>query len=200
MLPGGIGYSDTPTFGGFGPKSPCSEHAMELADTEAAFLGNVANYCIKLGTIPRISLRPFWFVNGSCLGIRALGHDEDEIDLWGEHTGHDYLAPIYSVVDHLVQYAPFILGTEGIGELLKAGQETRWYSEKMFPQEEDQWVNIDQAKQITGRSEKTLHTWRRAGWVKTITSECGTLFSHDGLTTILNAMNGKRTANLPNGK
>ena len=46
MLPGGVGYSDTPSFGGFSSKSPCSDHAMELGDMEAAFVGNLARYCM----------------------------------------------------------------------------------------------------------------------------------------------------------
>ena len=53
MQPGGVGYNDTPTFGGFSPKSPCSDHAMELGDMEAAFVGNLARYCMAIGTIPR---------------------------------------------------------------------------------------------------------------------------------------------------
>ena len=79
MIPGGIGYSDNPTFGGFGPKSPCNESAMEMGDMEAAFVGNLARYCIARGSIPAIPLKGFWWVNGVCRGVGGSGMDEDEI-------------------------------------------------------------------------------------------------------------------------
>lgn len=181
MIPGGIGYSDTPTFGGFGSKSPCSEHAMELGDLEAAFLGNIAHYCIKLGTIPPISLKPFWFIRGNCRGLRALGHDDDELDLHGEHTGYDYLASLYPIIDHLVKYAPFILGTEGIEELLEAGRETRWYSKKMFPEEATEWVSQTWAINNIGRTDRTLREWRKSGVVAFIATEEGIMYKKEDL-------------------
>lgn len=195
MIPGGIGYSDTPAFGGFGSKSPCSDHAMELADMEAAFLGNLAHYCIQIGTVPPVSLKPFWFVNGTCLGLRALGHDEDEINIWGEHTGYDYLAPLYPIVDHLVRYVPFILGTEGVEELLEAGQETRWYSKKMFPEEEDDWIDEPTAMELVGRTVQTLREWRRSGTVRFIKDKQSILYKKDDLQLMAEIREGNRMRN-----
>ena len=106
MIPGGIGYSDNPTFGGFGPKSPCNESAMEMGDMEAAFVGNLARYCIARGSIPAIPLKGFWWVNGVCRGVGGSGMDEDEIGFFsGEFTGYDYLHKIRKVVDHLINHA-----------------------------------------------------------------------------------------------
>ena len=172
MQPGGVGYSDTPTFGGFGPKSPCSDHAMELGDMEAAFVGNLARYCMALGTIPRHSLRGLWWVNGECKGIST--HNEDAATL-----------PIQGLINHLAYWAPYIIGTEGVEELLRAGEETRWYSKKMFPNENTEWVGIEEAERITGRARKTIQDWRREGWIETLDDNWGTMYARDGLEAIM---------------
>ena len=172
MQPGGVGYSDTPTFGGFGPKSPCSDHAMELGDMEAAFVGNLARYCMALGTIPRHSLRGLWWVNGECKGIST--HNEDAPTL-----------PIQGLINHLAYWAPYIIGTEGVEELLRAGEETRWYSKKMFPNENTEWVGIEEAERITGRARKTIQDWRREGWIETLDDNWGTMYARDGLEAIM---------------
>ena len=185
MQPGGVGYNDTPTFGGFSSKSPCSDHAMELGDMEAAFVGNLARYCMALGTIPRHSLRGLWWVNGECKGI--LTHDEDAATL-----------PIQGLINHLAYWAPYIIGTEGVEELLRAGEETRWYSKKMFPQEDNQWLTLEQVCELTGRRPETIRQWKWKGWVETLDDNWGTMYAKNGARAILNAMNGKRTANLPN--
>ena len=186
MHPGGVGYSDTPTFGGFSPKSPCSDHAMELGDMEAAFVGNLARYCMAIGTIPPHSLKGLWWVNGECKGIST--HNEDAATL-----------PIQGLVNHLIYWAPYIIGTEGVDELLRAGEETRQYSKGMFPQEDTRWVGIEEAERITGRARKTIQDWRREGWIQALDDNWGVMYSRDGLETVLAAMNGKRTSNLPNG-
>ena len=172
MLPGGVGYSDTPTFGGFSSKSPCSDHAMELGDMEAAFVGNLARYCMALGTIPRHSLKGLWWVNGECKGI--LTYDEDAATL-----------PIQGLINHLIYWAPYIIGTEGVDELLKAGEETRQYSKGMFPQEDTRWVGIEEAAKITGRRPETIRQWKWKGWVETLDDNWGVMYSRAGLETIM---------------
>ena len=172
MQPGGVGYSDTPTFGGFSSKSPCSDHAMELGDMEAAFVGNLARYCMALGTIPRHSLRGLWWVNGECKGI--LTYDEDAATL-----------PIQGLINHLIYWAPYIIGTEGVDELLRAGEETRQYSKGMFPQEDTRWVGIEEAQRITGRAKFTINQWRLKGWVETLDDNWGTMYARDGLETVI---------------
>ena len=171
MHPGGVGYSDTPTFGGFSPKSPCSDHAMELGDMEAAFVGNLARYCMALGTIPRHSLKGLWWVNGECKGIST--HNEDAATL-----------PIQGLVNHLIYWAPYIIGTEGVDELLRAGEETRQYSKGMFPQEDTRWVGIEEAERITGRAKFTINQWKLKGWIETLDDNWGVMYSRAGLETI----------------
>ena len=171
MISGGIGYSDNPTFGGFGPKSPCNESAMEMGDMEAAFVGNLARYCMALGTIPPHSLRGLWWVNGECKGIST--YNEDSATL-----------PIQGLINHLAYWSPYIIGTEGVDELLRAGEETRWYSKKMFPNENTEWVGIEEAEKITGRARKTIQDWRREGWIETLDDNWGVMYSRAGLETI----------------
>ena len=182
MHPGGVGYSDTPTFGGFGPKSPCSDHAMELGDMEAAFVGNLARYCMAIGTIPRHSLKGFWWVNGECKGI--LTYDEDAATL-----------PIQGLINHLIYWAPYIIGTEGVEELLRAGEETRQYSKGMFPQEDTRWVGIEEAQKITGRKTRTIRLWKEKGWIETLDDNWGVMYSRAGLETIMQMKNAAAKAN-----
>ena len=182
MQPGGVGYSDTPSFGGFGPKSPCSDHAMELGDMEAAFVGNLARYCMALGTIPRHSLKGFWWVNGECKGIST--HNEDAATL-----------PIQGLINHLIYWAPYIIGTEGVDELLRAGEETRQYSKGMFPQEDTRWVGIEEAQRITGRAKFTINQWRLKGWIETLDDNWGVMYSRPGLETIMEMKNAAAKAN-----
>lgn len=187
MAPGGIGYSDAPTFGGFNSKPPLSLHAMELADLEAAFVGNLARYCMAMGTIPPYSLRGLWWINKECKGLAVTDWDSD-VEL------------IQGLINHLIRYAPFIVGTEGVEDILENGRSTRWYGEKMFPNEAAEWVTTEQACEITGRSAKTINDWRRQGWVETLNDDHGMLFLRAGIENIVAALSAKRTSNLPNGK
>ena len=182
MLPGGVGYSDTPTFGGFSSKSPCSDHAMELGDMEAAFVGNLARYCMALGSIPRHSLKGLWWVNGECKGIST--YDEDAATL-----------PIQGLINHLIYWSPYIIGTEGVDELLRAGEETRQYSKGMFPQEDTRWVGIEEAQRITGRAKFTINQWRLKGWIETLDDNWGVMYSRPGLETIMEMKNAAAKAN-----
>lgn len=187
---GGIGYSDTPTFGGFGPKSPCNDAMMDLADSEAACLGNVALTCMRRGAIPPVSLRPLWFTDrGKCIGLRIIGHDEDEFDMWGNHTGADYLDPLFPIVSHLKAYSGEVLATEGIEWLLWEWQHTRDLYHEMYPVEDPCWLTVNEAKELTGRSEKTLNDWRRSKWVEVLDDTEGEpMYLKDGLLAVVGAM------------
>ena len=51
----------------------------------------------------------------------------------------------------------------------------RWYSLKMFPQEVEEWVSVSTASKKTGRAEKTINDWRRAGVIEFVKDDWGTL-------------------------
>lgn len=189
MISGAPGYQDIVVFQGFGPSSPVNEDAMEMADLEAAFVGNLARYCMAMGTIPRIPLKGFWWVNGECKGMKCA-MIEDEFDLMGNHNGKDVLAPIRHVVKHLRVHVGAILDTEGVGPILDAGAHTRWYSLKMFPQEDDEWLNEEQAQNHTGCGERTLQRWRKAGTVSFINDEHGIAYKKSDLDTVMEIKRG----------
>ena len=142
---------------------------IDLADAEAAHLGNIASTCIRRGAIPPVSLRPLWFTNrGKCIGMRIIGHDDDEFDIDGNHTGPDYLEPLYPIVQHLKAYAGEVVETEGVEWLLYEWETTRELYYEMYPVEGDEWVGELEAMEVTGRSARTLRRWREAGHVRVL--------------------------------
>lgn len=185
IRPTSPGYSDTPTFGGFGPKSPCNDAMIDLADAEAAHLGNVASTCIRRGTIPPVSLRPLWFTNrGKCIGLRIIGHDDDEFDIDGNHTGPDYLEPLYPIVQHLKAYAGEVVETEGVGWLLHEWGTTRDVYHEIYPVEAPEWLTLDEAARRVGRSKFTVRDWRYQGVVRCLKDGGPILYHADDLALI----------------
>lgn len=168
MTPGNLGYSDVPTSSGFGPQSPFNEHALQLGDLEAAFAGNLARYCMVLGSIPPHSLKGLWFVDGECKGVHTYG-----------------LPHLRRLVNHLIDWAEEIINTEGVEPLLRAGEDTRRYSKKLCPQETDRWLTIEQAMELTGRAKFTINQWRLKGWVQCLDDRWGIMYSKAGLETVM---------------
>ena len=189
MISGAPGYQDIVVFQGFGPQSPVNEDAMEMADLEAAFIGNLARYCMAIGSIPRIPLKGFWWVNGECKGMQNA-MIEDEFNMMGEFNGRDVLEPIGRVVAHLRAHVGNVLATEGVEDILRAGEDTRWYSLKMFPQEDDEWLTEAQAQDYTGCTERTLRRWRKAGAVAFIKDDKGVAYRKSDLDTVMEIKRG----------
>lgn len=172
---GGAGYSDVPCSAGFTSKLPLTLSALDMADMEAAFVGGLAKYCMAVGSVPRASLKAFWFINGECRGLRG-----------------DRLAELRQTARHLIRYAPFVIGTEGVQPLLDVGEEIRGVSKKMFPQEDDDWLTVEQACELTGRSARTLRRWHESGWVETLNDNWGLMYSRKGLLAALDGMKEKQ--------
>ena len=197
IISGAPGYQDVVVFEGFGPQSPVNESAMEMADHEAAFIGNLARYCIAMGTVPPIPLKGFWWVNGECKGMKCA-MVEDEFDLMGNFNGKDVLKPIRRVVDHLRAHAGNVLATEGVGELLEAGESVRRISLWLFPSEADEWLTEEQAVDYTGRTRQALYQWRKTGSVEFIKDESGIAYKKSDLDLRMEIVRGnmlRRTAN-----
>ena len=189
MISGAPGYQDIVVFQGFGPQSPVNEDAMEMADLEAAFIGNLARYCMAMGTVPHIPLKGFWWVNGECKGMQCA-MIEDEFNMMGEFNGRDVLEPIGRAVAHLRAHVGAVLDTEGVEPILRAGEDTRWYSLKMFPQEDDEWITEKQAVHYTGRSESALRHWRKSGSVEFIKDEKGISYKKSDLDLRMEIVRG----------
>lgn len=176
MTPGNLGYSEVPTSSGFGPRSPINEHAMGLADMEAAFIGNLARYCMAIGTIPPHSLKGLWFVDYECKGIHTYG-----------------LRELPALIRHLIHWAPYIIGTEGVDDLLKAGEETRWYTKRTLPGEQKEaWLTQKQAEEYTGRGRWALWEWRKEGIVRHRKDEYGTIYLKQDLDLMLEIKRGNQ--------
>jgi hypothetical protein len=180
MISGAPGYQDVVVFEGFGPQSPVNEDAMAMADFEAAFIGNLARYCMAMGTVPRIPLKGFWWVRGVCRGMKNA-MIEDEFDFAGNFSGSNVLAPIDRVIDHLRAHVGSVLATEGVEDILRAGEDTRWYSLKLFPQEDDVWLSEEQAMSRTGVGLRALQKWRKEGVVEYIKDENGVEYRRSSL-------------------
>lgn len=162
---------------------------MEMADMEAAFIGNLARYCMDMGSVPLKARKGFYWVHGVCRGMKNA-MIEDEFDFHGNHTGEDVLAPIQDMVDHLRTHLGAVLDTEGVQDILKAGQETRWYSLKAFPQEDDSWLTEQEAMDRTGRTVQTLREWRRCGGVEYIKDMNGILYRKIDLDLMMEIKRG----------
>lgn len=127
---------------------------------------------MSAGTIPRYSLNSLLWRGEECIGLRVSGYDKPGRSFQG-------------LVNHLIRYAPFVVGTEGIERELQAAKDTRWHSFQFFPQESDRWITIEEACEITGRTARTIRWWKDEGWVQVIDDEHGLLFSKNGIETVL---------------
>ncbi len=162
---------------------------MQMADLEAAFIGNLARYCMAMGTVPFKPRRGFYWVNGECRGMKCA-MIEDEFDFHGRDNGLDVLAPIQEMVNHLRVHVGAILTTEGVGHILEAGKYTRHKTFQMFPQEDDNWLTEHGAIEYTGRTVQTLREWRRSRSVGYLKDETGILYLKSDLDMKMEIVRG----------
>lgn len=161
----------------FGPKAPCNDGAIYMADQEAATIGRLASYCQNRGSIPGFPLRGFWWVKGRCLGLRS----------------GDDLADFRAVVRALEHYAPEIITTEGVAPYLAAMAEIRHVSQTMFPNERVEWLTMSEAVEFTGSFPKpdgtpgtpvtaaTIRRWVSAGGLPVLDDCYGFMVSREHL-------------------
>lgn len=146
------------TFGGFGPKAPNNATALELADLEVAFIGNLHDYCVAMGTIPPIPNRAFWRRNnGEVLGLKPGEIREDQ---HGEHYPE-----LQKVIQHLRAYAGEIAQTFGADDILRAGIQTRLVSKWHFDKEGTDYRGTAETAKIIGVTDRTLQLWAENDWV-----------------------------------
>ena len=161
------GYSDEePTFSGFGPKSPCNDNALDMADEEAVAVEYLARYCIARGSIPAIPLKGFWWSKTRCLGLKS-----------GDLSG------FRKVVGHLRRYVDAVFETEGIAEHLELMEGVRLYGKRMFPNEDTDWLTMEEAIEFTGKSQATIYEWLKAGGIPTLDDRWGLMISKKHLQT-----------------
>ena len=161
------GYSDEePTFNGFGPKSPCNDNAIDMADEEAVAVEYLARYCIARGSIPAIPLKGFWWSKTRCLGLKS-----------------DDLSGFRKVVGHLRRHVDAVFETEGIAEHLELMEGVRLYGKRMFPNEDTDWLTMEEAIEFTGKSQATIYEWLKAGGIPTLDDRWGLMISKKHLQT-----------------
>lgn len=174
------GYSDEePTFNGFGPKSPCNDTALDMADEEALLIEYLARYCIARGSIPAIPLKGFWWSKTRCLGLKS-----------GDLSG------FRKVVGHLRRHVDAVFDTEGIAEHLELMDRARGYGKRMFPNEDTDWLTMEEAKEFTGKDESTIYKWLKAGGIPTLDDRWGLMISKVHLQTKMALIYGSKLSAL----
>lgn len=211
---GGIGYTDNPTVGGFGPSLPMAYDAMDAADMEAAWLGNVMKHCINMGTIPRLELTPFheqphlnldhsqsawwgrtfWWVNGRCKGLSGGRSESDTFGFFGK-VSDGWGRDIDAVVSHLRTWAPSVLRVEGVEVFIHEGERIRDYSMRCFPAENDEWLTVDEAASRSGRSRRTIRDWVDAGTVEHLGTGYAALINANSLKFRIDAIKSSLSQN-----
>ena len=174
------GYSDEePTFNGFGPKSPCNDNALDMADEEAVAVEYLARYCIARGSIPAIPLKGFWWSRTRCLGLKS-----------GDLSG------FRKVIGHLRRHVDAVFDTEGIAEHLELMDRARGYGKRMFPNEDTDWLTMEEAKEFTGKDESTIYKWLKAGGIPTLDDRWGLMISKVHLQTKMALIYGSKLSAL----
>ncbi|MCQ9340819.1 helix-turn-helix domain-containing protein [Corynebacterium phoceense] len=162
MNPTNYAYSDDGGGStGFGPKSPCQDNAIDLADYEVALIGELAMLCMDAGTIQSRPFKGFWLNRkGHCVGMMVDG-----------------LPHVKAMCEYLRAHVPAILDTEGVGELLVEMGHVRKKSMQMFPNEDDNWLTMEEAIEFTGRKKTQIYDWISRGGIPTLDDRWGLMIS-----------------------
>ena len=182
---GGVGYSDTPTVGGFEPSLPMAYDFMDAADMEAAWLGNVMKHCVNMGAIPPLKFEPFharkqdrtdrlhgtwwgrgfWWVNGRCKGLAGGQSEEATYGFFGK-VSNGWRGDVDAIAQHLQTWAPTVLRVEGVDPFIVDGVRIREFSKRCFPAESDEWLTVGAAARVAGVSEKTIRNWLASNTIR----------------------------------
>ena len=212
---GGVGYSDTPTVGGFEPSLPMAYDFMDAADMEAAWLGNVMKHCVNMGAIPPIKFEPFharkrdrtdrlhgtwwgrgfWWVNGRCKGLSGGQSEEPTYGFFGK-VSNGWRGDIDAIAQHLQTWAPTVLRVEGVDPFIVDGERIREFSKRCFPAEVDEWLSIDRAAKLTGKSWHTIRDWVKHGTVSYVGEGSEAEISLNSLKFRMEAIKSSKMDNL----
>ena len=212
---GGVGYSDTPTVGGFEPSLPMAYDFMDAADMEAAWLGNVMKHCVNMGAIPPLEFQPFherkqdrtdrlhgtwwgrgfWWVNGRCKGLAGGQAEEPTYGFFGK-VSNGWRGDIDVIAQHLETWAPTILRVEGVEPFIVDGVSIRRFSQRCFPAEVDEWLSIERAAKLTGKSWHTIRDWVKHGTVSYVGEGSDAEISLNSLKFRMEAIKSSKMDNL----
>ena len=212
---GGVGYSDTPTVGGFEPSLPMAYDFMDAADMEAAWLGNVMKHCVNMGAIPPLKFEPFhdrkqdrtdrlhgtwwgrgfWWVNGRCKGLAGGQAEEATYGFFGK-VSNGWRGDIDAIAQHLQTWAPTVLRVEGVDPFIEDGERIRTFSQRCFPAEVDEWLSIERAAKLTGKSWHTIRDWVKHGTVSYVGEGSDAEISLNSLKFRMEAIKSSKMDNL----
>ena len=212
---GGVGYSDTPTVGGFEPSLPMAYDFMDAADMEAAWLGNVMKHCVNMGAIPPLKFQPFherkqdrtdrlhgtwwgrgfWWVNGRCKGLAGGQAEEATYGFFGK-VSNGWRGDIDAIAQHLQTWAPTVLRVEGVDPFIEDGERIRTFSQRCFPAEVDEWLSIERAAKLTGKSWHTIRDWVKHGTVSYVGEGSDAEISLNSLKFRMEAIKSSKMDNL----
>lgn len=179
MNPNDYRYSDEETISQctFGPKSPTNDCYIDFADHEAALIGNMTRYCMAAGSIPTIPLKGFWAIAGTCIGMRTNG-----------------LPGVRTACRHLIEHIDCVINTEGIEDLLAEMVAVRKVSLSLIPNENTNWMTMEEAIKFTGRSKSQIYKWLQAGGIQTLDDRWGLMISRVDLQTKMAIIYASRLA------
>ena len=149
-----------------GSKPPGNLSAQALADMEVCFVGNLIDYCVAMGSVPPVRMGCFWRdCEGGILGLRSSGIVEDE-------HGERY-PDLERVISHLRAYAGEVVTTEGVGDLLRAGEATRDILRRYYNKPEKRYVSIAEAAKAAEVTPRTIYNWIDNQWIECIQDTFG---------------------------
>lgn len=177
ITPGGNTIGDgMPHAGGFGPKAPLDHEMLDLADNLTRTLHGLCEALWKSGVMPRRHLPGLRTRRDlDSFGREVLGNVRD-----GEGMRH--------VARYVRNHAPYIAGVPNIEQPLADLEYVVNKALKVFPRESPQWITIEQACKLSGRSARTIKDWRTNKWVDTITDEYGVLYSREGVLAVVESI------------
>lgn len=144
-----------------GSKPPGNLSADQIADAEVSFVGNIADFCIAMGSIPPVKMGCFFrSETGEVKGLRPASVVED---------GYSERYPgLEHVISHLRAYAGEVVSTEGVGVLLTAGEHTRAWSRYYYDKPNKDYVTIKEAASEVGVVPRTIYRWIENSWIECI--------------------------------
>ena len=188
---------------------------MDAADMEAAWLGNVMKHCVNMGAIPPIKFEPFharkqdrtdrlhgtwwgrgfWWVNGRCKGLAGGQSEEPTYGFFGK-VSNGWRGDIDAIAQHLQTWAPTVLRVEGVDPFITDGERIRTFSQRCFPAEVDEWLSIDRAAKLTGKSWHTIRDWVKHGTVSYVGEGSEAEISLNSLKFRMEAIKSSKMDNL----
>ena len=97
-------------------------------------------------------------MNGRCKGLAGGQSEEPTYGFFGK-VSNGWRGDIDAIAQHLQTWAPTVLRVEGVDPFITDGERIRTFSQRCFPAEVDEWLSIERAAKLTGKSWHTIRDW-----------------------------------------